>query len=85
MPLEPELDITELETDVGDAGLSVCCGDVLIELECDVGDIIPMGCWPGLFVGTGALYVQTIRSRSEPYTKLKLYYQYRTIQNYELT
>lgn len=75
MPLEPELDITELETDVGDAGLSVCCGDVLIELECDVGDMIPMGCWPGIFVGTGALYVQTIRSRSEPYEESRLDYQ----------
>jgi hypothetical protein len=31
--------MTELETEVGEAGLlSVCCGDVLMELESDVGD-----------------------------------------------
>jgi hypothetical protein len=40
-PFEPEDDITELDTDVGDAGLSVCCGEVLIELEWDVGDVMP--------------------------------------------
>lgn len=30
--------MTELETEVGEAGLSVCCGEVLMELEWDVGD-----------------------------------------------
>jgi len=39
-PFDPDDDMTELDTDVGDAGLSVCCGDVLIELECDVGDVM---------------------------------------------
>lgn len=61
VPFEPEFeDIIELDTDVGDAGLSVCCGDELIELEneCEL-------LYDDVVVGTtGALYVQTILSRS---------------------
>lgn len=62
VPREPEFDdITELDTDVGDAGLSECCGDELIELEneCELlYDVV-------VAVVTGALYVHTILSRSE--------------------
>lgn len=47
----------ELETDVGDTGLSERCGDELIELECELDECV--------FGNTGALYVQTIRSRSD--------------------
>ena len=51
----------ELDTDVGDAGLSVNCGDELIELEneCELlyDDVV-------VVVTTGALYVHTILSRS---------------------
>lgn len=78
-PLEPpELDITEEETDVGEAGLSLTerCGDELIELECEMGEVImPLGVAPGLeglpavapplVWEMGALYVHTIRSWSE--------------------
>jgi hypothetical protein len=65
-PFEPDEDITELETDVGEAGLLVCCGDVLKELECETGDITGFNPTdiPAV-VGTGALYVQTIRSCPE--------------------
>ena len=60
VPFEPEFeDIIELDTDVGDAGLSDRCGDELIELECDWEFDDCVVC------GIGALYVQTIRSRSQ--------------------
>lgn len=62
LPFEPDDVITELDTDVGETGESVCWGDVLIELERDVGESIT---WLELEVGTGALYVHTIRSCSE--------------------
>lgn len=72
-PLDPpDEDITEEDTDVGEAGLSLTerCGDELIELEWggDMGEVImpevaaalaPLAC------ETGALYVHTIRSWSE--------------------
>lgn len=61
-PRDPEFDdITELDTDVGDAGLFERCGDELNELEneCELlYDVV-------VAVVTGALYVQTMRSRSE--------------------
>lgn len=49
-------DIIELETEVGEAGVSVCCGDELIELENDCELLYE----EDVFVVTGALYVQTI-------------------------
>lgn len=71
-PLEPpDEDITEEDTDVGEAGLSLAerCGDELIELECEMGEVtMPGGMLePGapLACDTGALYVHTIRSWSE--------------------
>lgn len=51
----------ELDTDVGDAGVSVCCGDELIELENDCVLFVVVLLF---VVVVGALYVQTIRSRS---------------------
>lgn len=77
-PLDPpDEDITEEDTDVGDAGLSLTerCGDELIELEWggDMGEVImPEAVAPTALVAppplaweTGALYVHTIRSWSE--------------------
>lgn len=74
-PLEPpDEDITEEDTDVGDAGLSLAdrCGDELIELECEMGEVTMPGggmlafpAPPPLACETGALYVHTIRSWSE--------------------
>lgn len=76
-PLEPpDEDITEEDTDVGEAGLSLTerCGDELIELEWgDMGEVImPAAVAAAAFAApplaweTGALYVHTIRSWSEP-------------------
>lgn len=57
---DPEFDdIIELDTDVGDAGVSVCWGDELIELENDCVLLVVV-----VVVTIGALYVHTIRSRS---------------------
>lgn len=70
-PLEPpDEDITEEDTEVGEAGLSLTerCGDELIELECgDMGEVIMPGAagLAPLAWDTGALYVHTIRSWSE--------------------
>lgn len=55
----------ELETEVGEAGLSERCGDELIELECECDEEDEWCvCWAAVGC-TGALYVHTMRSRSQ--------------------
>lgn len=66
-PLDPpDDDITDEDTDVGEAGLSLAdrCGEELIELECEIGEVIMPAAGPAapLLCDTGALYVHTIRS-----------------------
>lgn len=52
-------DIMELDTEVGDAGVSVCWGDELIELENDCELLYEEVVFVVMAV-VGALYVQTI-------------------------